>query len=73
MTPESSPIRQMSQAELAALAVNHVAYIKFVPTPQGPAQYEVFNADGTALAKFEDREIAFAAVRQNDMEPVSVH
>ena len=33
----------------------------------------LLNADGTALAKFEDREIAFAAVRQNDMEPVSVH
>ncbi|MGE0733151.1 MAG: DUF1150 family protein [Alphaproteobacteria bacterium] len=73
MNEQINPIRQISEAELAALAVNHLAYIKLVPTPEGPALYEVFNADGTALAKFEDREIAFAAVRQNDMEPVSVH
>ena len=73
MNQQPTPTRQISEAELAALAVNHLAYIKLVPTPEGPALYEVFNADGTALAKFENRDIAFAAVRQNDMEPVSVH
>ena len=30
-------------------------------------------ADGTQIAIMADRDVAFAAVRQNDLGPVSVH
>ena len=30
-------------------------------------------ADGTRMAVIPNRDLAFAVVRQNDMEPVSVH
>ncbi|MCP5432094.1 MAG: DUF1150 domain-containing protein [Alphaproteobacteria bacterium] len=35
--------------------------------------YAVHAADGTPMAVVEDRATAFAAARQYEMEPVSVH
>lgn len=35
--------------------------------------YAVHASDGVRLALVSDRETAFAAARQNDMRPVSVH
>ena len=35
--------------------------------------YAVHASDGARLALVSDRETAFAAARQNDMKPVSVH
>ncbi len=35
--------------------------------------YAVHSADGTRVAVVTDRDAAFAAARQNDMVPVSVH
>ena len=50
-----------------------IAYVK--PTRfQGAAAYAIHAEDGTELAVVvASREAAFAAVRQHDMEPVSVH
>ena len=39
----------------------------------GAPGYTVHAADGTQIALLPDREVAFATVRQNDLEPVSVH
>jgi hypothetical protein len=49
-----------------------VAYVKAVSTEGGIA-YAVHAADGTEIAVMADRDIAFAAIRQNDLRPVSVH
>lgn len=65
-----SPI--MSDHDLAALGLQQVAYIKPVKV-QGASVYAVHAADGTEIAVMADREVAMAAVRQNDLDPVSVH
>jgi hypothetical protein len=65
-------IKQMSARELALLGVQDLAYIKRVVV-DGAAGYAVHAADGTQIALLPDREVAFATVRQNDLEPVSVH
>lgn len=65
-------LRNLKPADLAALFVNDIAYVKTVSKDDGMS-YEIHAADGTPLAIFEDRDTAFAAVRQNDLEPVSVH
>ena len=65
-------IRQMSPRELAILGMQDVAFIKRVVVDETPG-YAVHAADGTEIAVLPDREIAFATVRQHDMEPVSVH
>lgn len=49
-----------------------VAYVKAI-TFDGVRAYAICLADGTQLAVASTREIAFAAVRQHELEPVSVH
>jgi hypothetical protein len=41
--------------------------------PEGVKLYAVHLMDGTRVAVVDNRDAAFAAARQNEMEPVSVH
>jgi hypothetical protein len=52
--------------------VQDIAYVKPVVV-DGNAGYAIHAADGTQMAVIADRDIAFAVVRQNELEPVSVH
>jgi hypothetical protein len=65
-------LREISTQDLAALGLQDVAYVKPV-TVDGKTAYAVHAADGTPIAVLADREVAFIAVRQHDLEPVSVH
>ena len=65
-------IRRLSARELGLLGVNDVAYIKRI-IEDGAEGFAVHAADGTRIAVMADRELAFIVVRQNEMEPVSVH
>jgi hypothetical protein len=49
-----------------------VAYIRRV-TVNDEAGYAIHAADGTEVAVLPSRDLAFATVRQHDLEPVSVH
>lgn len=65
-------IRQITPKDLAALGVHDIAYIK-PKKVDGQLVFAVHAADGAELAVLPSRESAFAAVKQNDMEPLSVH
>jgi hypothetical protein len=65
-------IRHMSSRELALFGMQDLAYIKPVIVNE-VAGYAVHAADGTQIAVLPNREIAFATVRQHDLEPLSVH
>jgi len=65
-------MRQLSPRELVMLGMNDVAYVKRV-VEDGTEVFAVHAADGTRMAVIPNRDLAFAVVRQNDMEPVSVH
>ena len=65
-------IRQMSTRELAMFGMQDIAYVKRAVVNETPG-YIVHAADGTQIAEFSDREVAFATVRQHDLEPLSVH
>jgi hypothetical protein len=69
---EFARIRQMSARELALFGMQDIAYIKAVEV-NGSAAYAVHAADGTQIAVLGDRDIAFATVRQHDLEPLSLH
>ena len=71
MTTEQG-FKSLTQAEWQASMLNQVAYIKPVLENGQPA-FSVHAADGTQLAIISDRDTAFQAVRQHDLEPVSVH
>jgi hypothetical protein len=64
---------QISAAEFAILGLEHIAYVKPVTLDDGRVAYAIHAADGQEFTTVEDRDIAFATVLQNDLEPVSVH
>jgi hypothetical protein len=66
-------IRQISQGDLAALGLQGVAYVRPFRTPDGAAVFAIYAADGTQLALAATQEIAVVTIRQNELEPVSVH
>jgi hypothetical protein len=65
-------MRLMTATDLAMFGVQDIAYVKPVVV-DGNAGYAIHAADGTQMAVIADRDIAFAVVRQNELEPVSVH
>ena len=68
----SMNIRHLSANDLAALGVQDVAFVKQI-TVNDEIAYAVHAADGTQMALVNNRDVAFAAVRQHGLEPVSVH
>jgi hypothetical protein len=69
---EIEKLRHISPKEFALLGMQDVAYIKRVTVNDGAA-FAIHAADGTEVAVLPDRDIAFATIRQHDLEPVSVH
>ncbi len=69
---EIERIRHMSPKDMALLGMQNLAYIKAVVI-DGATGYAVHAADGTEIAVLTDRDVAFATVRQHDLEPLSVH
>lgn len=68
----SVQIKQITPQDLAALGVQDIAYVKATHI-DGQEVFAIHAADGTQLAVMPSRETALAAVKQNDMEPVSLH
>ena len=69
---ELEKLRHISPQEFALLGMQDLAYVKRV-TVNDAAAFAIHAADGTQIALLNDRELAFATVRQHDLEPVSVH
>jgi len=65
-------VRHLSEQQLAALGVSHIAYVKPVMV-NGIQGFAIHAADGTPMAVAGNREIALAAVVQHEMLPMSVH
>ncbi|NQV81150.1 MAG: DUF1150 family protein [Alphaproteobacteria bacterium] len=65
-------LRKLSPVAFAALGREGVAYIKPVWV-EGEWLCAVFLADGRHVAMTSRRDLAEVMVRQNDLEPVSVH
>jgi hypothetical protein len=65
-------LRHISPQEFAMLGMQDVAYVKRVVV-NDEAAFAICAADGTQVALLADRELAWATVRQHEMEPMSVH
>lgn len=64
--------RQLTLDEFMALGAGDLAYVKPVEV-EGRTAYALHAADGRELALMANRDVAFAALRQNGFEPVSAH
>lgn len=71
-TASLSQLRRLSPSDFAALGVDNLAYVKAVEV-EGVTGYAIHAADGTPLTVLTEREVAFAAARQHELEPLSVH
>jgi hypothetical protein len=65
-------VRHLSEQQLAALGVAHIAYVKPVMV-NGVQGFAIHAADGTPMAVAGNRDVAIAAVMQHEMLPLSVH
>ena len=65
-------VRHLTEQQLAMLGVSQIAYVKPVVV-NGTSGYAIHAADGTPMALAEDRDVAMAAIVQNEMQPLSVH
>nr|WP_294511629.1 DUF1150 family protein [uncultured Rhodopila sp.] len=72
MEPVTFDVRHLSEEQLAALGVSHIAYVKPVIV-NGVAGFAIHAADGTPMAVAGDRAVAVAAIMQHEMHPLSVH
>jgi len=63
---------KISPDQFAALGVDRFAYVR-PAVVDGRTVYAIHNADGNEIGVMPERDTAFAAVKQHDMEPVSVH
>ncbi len=64
--------RQMTNREFASLGLQDVAYVKAVHV-DGQDVFAIHAADGRQIAIAATHVVAAATVRQNDLEPLSVH
>jgi hypothetical protein len=68
----TAPTKGMSAQDLAIWGLEDVAYVKRVQI-NDEFGWSIHGADGVNIGLSHDREQAFAAIRQYDLEPVSVH
>lgn len=73
MNQKPDHVRQMLQnlsaQDFLNVGLHQVAYIR----PQRGGEFSVHAADGSLLSLVESFDMAIAAVRHNDMQPVTVH
>ena len=62
----------LSSNDLGRFGLEDIAYIKTV-TLNGQKFHAIHAADGTPLTVVNERDLAFATVRQHNMLPASVH
>jgi len=65
-------LRQITPQDFAAMGIQQVAYIRPAMV-NGIVTFSIHAADGTQIGMAPNRDIAFAAVIQHELEPVSLH
>lgn len=64
--------KTISTQDFNSFGLEDLAYVKTVDV-EGQRLHAIHAADGTPLTIINSRDLAFATVRQHEMEPVSVH
>ena len=71
MDNTTEKLRELSPQDFAMIGMQHLAYIK--PTAvNGVSGYSIHAADGTQIGMAPSWDIAFAAVKQHELEPVAL-
>ena len=65
-------LRNISPEAFAMLGAPSLAYVRLVPTPEGPL-YGIYAANGTQVGAAPTLDLAMVLARRHDFEPVNVH
>ena len=65
-------LRKISPENLRDYGSKQIAYVKNAAVDGEPV-FEVHAASGEELARFANKDIAFAVCQQNQLQPLSVH
>lgn len=65
-------IGELSPQDFLMLGINDIAYVK-KERREGREVFVIHSADGNSITALDNHDVAFAAVRQNGLEPLSVH
>lgn len=65
-------LKMLSDRDFAAFGATDLAYVKETMV-DGRRIWGIFSANGAQVGSAPNRDLAFAAVRQHDLEPMSVH
>lgn len=65
-------LRQITPQDFAVMGLQQVAYIR-PAIVNGVMAFTIHAADGTQIGMAPNRDVAFAAVIQHELEPVSLH
>ena len=68
----STDIRRLSSNDFATWGLNAVAFVKTIEI-EGQLVFAIHGADGHPLGVAPERDLAFSAVREHELEPLSVH
>ncbi len=69
---ELERLKHISPKEFAYWGMQDIAYIQRVTVNEQPG-YAIHAADGTPMGMMPSLDVAQAALRQHDLEPLSVH
>jgi hypothetical protein len=72
----ATPKNDLPAQDFLALGLREVAYVKPIAVGDGEGSCLVFaihTANGAAVGAAETQEQAFAAIRENGLEPVHLH
>ncbi|MEQ9814356.1 MAG: DUF1150 family protein [Azospirillaceae bacterium] len=72
MMMNEEQLRSLSPQDLAGIGADKVAYVKPIVV-DGKKAYAIHGADGTPLTVAGSLEVAYAVIRQNDLEPMAAH
>ena len=65
-------LRSLSSQDFLSLGLSQVAYVKAIEQ-DGQDYCAIYAADGTQMAVLPSHEAALAAIRQHDMEALTLH
>lgn len=65
-------VRALTPDMFGALGIGHIAYVRPIRV-DGEAAFAIHAADGTRMGVAPEQAVAFAAIREHAMEPLSLH
>lgn len=68
----AQPQADMSEADFANWGMPDLAFVKRIRINDSDG-WSIHAADGTHMGLAPSRDLAFAAIKQHELEPVSVH